>query len=152
MRTMWGKYKHLVVRVGLYWRESESDIASRWVQRKSNLMFALSSDENQRKKSLSRSLSFNVDLEWLNKYADEAIYLTQYTFDVPQDLRRNWMVDNRMVNYWGFIYSRTKAKATSLRMGSQRSQSSVHMEKRQRSKKEIAYVFAFVQCKWTLRG
>ena len=69
--------------------KAKATFTSRWVQRKSNLMFALSSDKNQRKKSLLRSLSFNVDLEWLNKYADEAIYLTQYTFDVPQDLRRN---------------------------------------------------------------
>ena len=39
------------VRVHLYWpeNESESDIASRWVHRESNLMFTLSSNQNQRK-------------------------------------------------------------------------------------------------------
>ena len=37
-----------LVRVRLYWYES--DIASRWVHRESNLMFTLSSDKDQRKK------------------------------------------------------------------------------------------------------
>ena len=41
--------------------ESESDIASRRAHRESNLMFALSIDKDQRKNSLSRSLSFSVN-------------------------------------------------------------------------------------------
>ena len=47
----------LHVGVHLHWRESKSDIASRWVHRKSNLMFALSSDEDQRKYSFSFSVN-----------------------------------------------------------------------------------------------
>ena len=41
----------LLVRVRLYWRESESerDIASRWVHREFNLMFTLNNDKDQRK-------------------------------------------------------------------------------------------------------
>ena len=41
-------------RVRLYWcdNESESDIASTWVHRESNLMFTLSSGKDQRKNSL----------------------------------------------------------------------------------------------------
>ena len=44
----------------LYWDESESDIASRWVQKESNLMFTLSSIKDQRK--ISRSLSVHEPL------------------------------------------------------------------------------------------
>ena len=36
------------VRIRLYW--GESDITSKWVHRKSNLLFTLSSDKDQRKK------------------------------------------------------------------------------------------------------
>ena len=39
----------LILRVSLHWRESESDVASRWVHRQSNLMFTLSNDKDQRK-------------------------------------------------------------------------------------------------------
>ena len=39
-----------MLRVCLYCSESESDIASRWVHRESNLMFTLSSNKDQRKK------------------------------------------------------------------------------------------------------
>ena len=51
------------VRVRLCWceSESESDIASRWVQRETNLMFTLSSDKDRSKNSLSRSLSLSVN-------------------------------------------------------------------------------------------
>ena len=49
-----------LIRVCLYYgendvmgqSESESDIASRWVQRESNLMFTLSNDKDQRNKSV----------------------------------------------------------------------------------------------------
>ena len=51
----------LQVPVNLYWDESESDIVSGWVYRKSNLMFTLSSNEDQRNRSLSRSLLFSVN-------------------------------------------------------------------------------------------
>ena len=36
-------------RVTLHWPESESDMASRWVHRESNLMFTLSSDKIKEK-------------------------------------------------------------------------------------------------------
>ena len=38
-----------IVKVYLYWCESESDVASRLVHRGSNLMFTLRSDKDQRK-------------------------------------------------------------------------------------------------------
>ena len=39
----------------------ESDTAFRWVDRESNLMFTLSNDGDQRKNSLSHSLSISVN-------------------------------------------------------------------------------------------
>ena len=56
------KSSKFVVKVRLYC--SESDIASRWFQTESNLMFRLSSERQRSKKknSLLRSLSFSVTL------------------------------------------------------------------------------------------
>ena len=50
-----------LVMVRLYW--CESDIASRWVHRESNLMFTLSSDRIKENNSLSLSLSVNQRLQ-----------------------------------------------------------------------------------------
>ena len=55
----WHKYENGcigILRVHLNKSESESDVASRCVHRKSNLMFALNSDKDQRKKLLLLSL------------------------------------------------------------------------------------------------
>ena len=46
--TLWARCKCCPIRVRLY--SSESDIASRWVHRESNLMFTLSSDKDETKK------------------------------------------------------------------------------------------------------
>ena len=52
--------RFLLIRVHLYWgkSESESDIASRWVHRQSNLMFTLSSNKDHGKNSLSHRNNF----------------------------------------------------------------------------------------------
>ena len=48
--------------------ESESDIASRWVHKESNLLFTMGSERDQRKKSLSRSFSFSINKPLLVKF------------------------------------------------------------------------------------
>ena len=46
------------LRVRLYWSKSD-DIASKRIHRESNLVFTLSSNKDEEKKSLSRSFSVN---------------------------------------------------------------------------------------------
>ena len=50
---------YLLMRVRLYWIESESGIASRWIHIESNLMFTLRSDKDRRKTSSSLCLGVN---------------------------------------------------------------------------------------------
>ena len=47
--------------------ESESDIASKWVHRESNLMFTLNSDREQRKKSLSLIVNEPLLTTWTGR-------------------------------------------------------------------------------------
>ena len=70
---------------------AKSNIASRWVQWESNLMFTLSSDKNERTNSLSSLLSVNVNelnawwwtlTDWdLNKLRNRCLYQKKITMD-----------------------------------------------------------------------
>ena len=77
------------IRVRLYWSESESDIAYRWVHKESNLMFALSSDKDQRKNSLSRSLSVNSYLS--EKHRVDLLMWRTAQVRVLSELIRLWL-------------------------------------------------------------
>ena len=50
-----------MVSARLYWAESESDIASRWLHGESNLMFKLSSEKDQRKIHFLRGVNEPLD-------------------------------------------------------------------------------------------
>ena len=57
----------LILRVSLHWPESESDVASTWVHRQSNLMFTMSNDKDRRKISTFPQCKWTLKLRILLK-------------------------------------------------------------------------------------
>ena len=94
------------IRVHLYWRESESDIASKWAHRKSNLMFTWSSDKDQRKKI---TFTFVVaQCKWTLKRKLPYIKLTIAYEQISRiyvhwshvvDTKNNWRISSQLSSF-----------------------------------------------------
>ena len=85
-QSSWVFYVDSMSRVRLYWCESKTDIASRWIHRESNLMFTLSSDKDQSKK-----FAF-PQCKWILNGSS--------TIEKRQHWRSVWMNPKRRTDLW----------------------------------------------------